>query len=111
VGLPAPGSVLQVLRIVQEAVTNVLRHAGASRLRVCARAQANELVLEVEDDGGGMAAGAVPGRAGRGLANMHTRAAQLGGTLQVSSTPAGTLLTLRVPTDHPPADVNAVQIL
>jgi signal transduction histidine kinase len=115
VGLPAPGSVLQVLRIVQEAVTNVLKHAGASRLRVCARSEAGELVLEVEDDGGGIdagaAAGAVPGRPGRGLANMRSRAAQLGGTLEVSSTGAGTLLRLRVPTTVQPADVAATQIL
>jgi signal transduction histidine kinase len=99
--LPAPGSVLQVLRIVQEAVSNVLKHAGASRLRVCARAEAGDLVLEVEDDGRGIGPAATPagptGGTGRGLDNMRSRAAQLGGTLHVSSTAAGTLLTLRVP--------------
>ena len=101
VGLPAPGSVLQVLRFVQEAVTNVLKHARASRLRVSARTEAGELVLEVEDDGHGIGPACAPGAGaahpGRGLANMHSRAAQLGGTLQISSTGAGTLLTLRVP--------------
>ncbi|MFC5495926.1 sensor histidine kinase [Caenimonas terrae] len=107
IGLPAPGSVLQVLRIVQEAVTNVLRHAGASRLHVRARAEAGELVLEVKDDGRGIGpaaptdAGAA--RAGRGLHNMRNRAAQLGGTLRIDSTAAGTVLTLRVPmpSQHP----------
>ena len=104
--LPSPGSVLQVLRIVQEAVTNVLRHAGASRLRICARADAGELVLEVEDDGGGIAPATIADPAGsrgsRGLANMRSRAARLGGTLDLRSTAGGTLLTLRVPMTSQP---------
>ena len=99
-GLPARGSVLQVLRIVQEAVTNVLKHAGASRLRVRTLSQADELVLEVEDNGSGIApASAHPANShvSRGLDNMRKRAQQLGGTLHVSSNDGGTLLTLRVP--------------
>jgi signal transduction histidine kinase len=100
VGLPAPGSVLQVLRIVQEAVTNVLKHARASKLRIAANVDAGDLVLEVQDDGHGMerpAGGTSQGRHGRGMDNMRKRAAQLGGTLHTSSGSDGTLLTLRVP--------------
>ncbi len=98
IALPAPGSVLQLLRIVQEALTNALRHAGASRLRLAARDEAGWLVLEVEDNGRGFDQGATaPTAGGRGLDNMRTRARQLGGALDVSSTRAGTCLTLRVP--------------
>jgi signal transduction histidine kinase len=99
--LPGPGSVLQVLRIVQEAVTNVLRHSRATRLRICARAEGGQLVLEVEDNGGGIApdtaADTAASRGSRGLANMRSRAARLGGTLDLHSAAGGTLLTLRVP--------------
>lgn len=101
VTLHAPGSVLQVLRIVQEALTNVLRHAGATRLRFAAGVESQSLVLELEDNGSGMDGAAVRtpalGPAGRGLDNMHTRAAQLGGTLKLASSAAGTLLRLQVP--------------
>jgi signal transduction histidine kinase len=58
-------------------------------------------VLELEDNGRGMDGAAVRttavGPAGRGLDNMHTRAAQLGGTLKLASSAAGTLLRLQVP--------------
>lgn len=98
IALPAPGSTLQLLRIVQEALTNALKHAGASRLRVAARDDAGFLLLEVADDGRGFDhAAPAPAAGGRGLDNMRTRARQLGGALQVSSTGAGTRLTVRVP--------------
>ncbi len=98
IALPAPGSTLRLLRIVQEALTNALKHAGASRLRVSARDDGGFLLLEVEDDGRGFEPGAkAPAAGGRGLDNMRTRARQLGGALHVSSTGAGTRLTVRVP--------------
>lgn len=107
--LQAPGSVLQVLRIAQEAVNNVLKHARASRLRICTRADAGDLVLEVEDDAGGidLAAAAEPAasKLGRGLGNMRSRAASLGATLHLSSTAQGTRLTLRIPMAAQPAAV------
>jgi signal transduction histidine kinase len=70
-------------RIVQEALTNVLRHAGASRARVRVRAGADALDIEVTDDGRGDAS---PGTAGYGLVGMTERATALGG--QVQSGPA-----------------------
>jgi signal transduction histidine kinase len=101
VALHAPGSVLQVLRIVQEALTNALRHAGATRLRFSAGVEAQWLVLELEDDGRGMEGAALReaavGTAGRGLDNMRARAAHLGGTLTLASSASGTLLRLQVP--------------
>ena len=67
-------------RIVQEALTNVLRHAGASSARVTVRANADELEIDVTDDGHGDIAGA---DAGLGLRGMFERATALGGHLDV----------------------------
>jgi signal transduction histidine kinase len=91
-----PQNVLHVLRIVQEAFTNVLRHAGARRIRVATRVEPGVVAIEVHDDGRGFApAGARAG--GHGLANMRRRAAALGGTLEVRPSTEGTTVELRLP--------------
>lgn len=101
IALPTPSSVLQLLRIVQEGVTNVLKHAGATRLRLAARAEGDWLLLEIEDDGRGMPApapcGTVPTRAHRGVKNMRARAHQLGGSLEIGTSGRGTVLRVVVP--------------
>lgn len=94
--LPSAGASLQVLRIVQEAVTNVLKHAHARTLRLACGPEGASFVLRVEDDGLGIAKGA-GGPAHRGLKNMRLRAQQLHGTLDIASDATGTRLTLRVP--------------
>ena len=92
---PPPPSVLQLLRIAQEALTNVLKHAQATQVRVALRHAGAGLELEIEDDG---RASTLPVRSGgRGLANMHTRARQLGGVLAVEHGGRGTRVLLRVP--------------
>jgi signal transduction histidine kinase len=63
-------------RIVQEALTNVMRHAGASRALVSLRVEGNTLNIDVTDDGTGAASGTP---AGHGLRGMSERAAALGG--------------------------------
>jgi len=90
-----PHAALQLLRIAQEALTNVLKHARATHVAVRLRQTAGVLQLEVEDDG----QGAVDTRAGggRGFRNMIERARQLGGALDVRSGARGTCVALRVP--------------
>jgi len=66
-------------RIVQEALTNVVRHADAASVRVRVGAEEGDLVIEVEDDGAGRPAG--NGRRGSGIRGMTERAAALGGQL------------------------------
>jgi signal transduction histidine kinase len=84
--LPA-GVDLSAYRIVQEALTNTLRHAGASRADVTIRADSEMLELEILDDGRG---GALDGDgAGRGIAGMRERTAMLGGTLDAGPVPGG----------------------
>jgi signal transduction histidine kinase len=90
----------QVLRVVQEAVTNALRHARASRVAVSLTGGgASGLVVRVTDDGTGFDPDAPVHRGRRlGLTSMHERADALGGALTIDSTPgAGTTVELRVP--------------
>ena len=97
-GLPGfgPAEVLQVLRLLDEAATNVLRHAGASQLWIEFGIEAGTLRLCLRDDGHG---GAGQPSAGHGMRNMHKRAAQLGGRLEIDSGADGTSLTLLMPID------------
>ena len=78
-------------RIVQEALTNVLRHAGARRVSVVARSDADTLVLVVADDGRGALAEAAPNHdgAGAGVRGMRERATALGGTVSAGPGPDG----------------------
>ena len=87
---------LHLFRIVREAVTNALRHGRASRLRMRIGAVGGELLLDVTDDGPGLAAA---GRAqGRGIAGMRNRAEALHGSIGwESGTLGGTKVILRFP--------------
>lgn len=75
-----PGTDLAAFRIVQEALTNVVRHSRSRRARVALRAGPGELRLTIDDDG--PASGADAGGSGNGLAGMRERAAALGGTIE-----------------------------
>jgi signal transduction histidine kinase len=75
-------------RIVQEALTNVVRHAHASRVRVRIGEQDGDLVLVVDDDGTGPPGGGT-GREGTGIRGMTERAAALGGQLVAGPKPGG----------------------
>ena len=87
---------IHVYRIAQEAVTNVLKHAGASRLSLSLRTDGERLRLEVADDGGGF--DVRPANEGFGSASMRERAALVDGDIEISSHPgAGTRVTLLVP--------------
>ncbi len=88
-------------RIVQEALTNVVRHAGA-RSCVVRLALDEALHLEIADDGVGLAAAS---RAGVGLASMRERAAELGGTCVVEMPPTGgTRVLARLPLPPGPTE-------
>ncbi|WP_330456184.1 sensor histidine kinase [Streptomyces sp. NBC_00820] len=82
-----PGADLAVFRIVQEALTNVVRHSGSRHARVCFADAGGELLLRVDDDG--PATGADAGGSGNGLAGMRERAAALGGTIEAGPRPDG----------------------
>ncbi|GMV47545.1 MAG: hypothetical protein AMXMBFR66_29430 [Pseudomonadota bacterium] len=88
----------QVYRIVQEALANVVRHAGARRAWLHVEREGDLLEVRIDDDGAGIAAAAEDGGTHYGLAIMRERAHRLGGTLEVGPRPGrGTRVCLRVP--------------
>lgn len=95
-----PHRALQFVRILQEAVANVLKHARARTIRIECRVHASAdgvaLQLEVADDGRGFS---VATAQGRGIDNMRRRAAELGGTLSISAD-RGTCVRLLLPIDR-----------
>ena len=87
-----PRIMLQAARIVQEAVSNALRHAGASVISTAVRVESGRPIIEVKDDGKGFDLAQV--FTGRGLNNMRARAEQQGWQLEVASDSSGTSITL-----------------
>lgn len=86
---PLPAAVeMTAYRIVQEALTNVIRHANADRARVTLRYAADALTVTIVDDGAQSAA-ATPGEGGHGILGMRERAQSLGGTVSAGPAPGG----------------------
>ncbi|HLW59839.1 MAG TPA: GAF domain-containing sensor histidine kinase [bacterium] len=94
---PLPDRVeAEMLRIAQEALANVRRHARAEEVRVALRRRGGRVRLTIRDDGQGFLPGASPG--GFGIVGMRERARLLGGTLRVGSRPGrGTAVEVSVP--------------
>jgi signal transduction histidine kinase len=95
-----------VYRLVQEALTNVAKHARASRVRVSVSESDGQLSVEVQDDGSGFDPEAAS--QGFGLAGMRERVNLAGGTLSIHSSEHGTLLRARLPVRHRRAAGGAV---
>ena len=77
-------------RIVQEALTNVVRHAGGAEVRVRVSQEGGRLVIDVVDDGrGGVPVTATPGGTGNGIRGMSERALAAGGALEAGPEPGG----------------------
>jgi signal transduction histidine kinase len=99
--LPA-GVDLSAFRIVQEALTNTLKHARASRADVSVRYRDSEVEVEVLDDG--VAGGVAGGGGGRGIVGMRERAALVGGELSAGPHAAGGYgVRARMPLERPPS--------
>ena len=87
-------------RITQEAITNVARHASASRIEVVLKARNSTLTLAIVDDGRGFNPLELSDSEGLGVAGMRERASLVGGTLEVYSQPGeGTRVFFKVPVD------------
>ena len=87
-------------RITQEAITNVARHAFASRVEVVLKARNSILTLAIFDDGCGFNPLELSDSEGLGVAGMSERASLVGGTLEVHSQPGkGCQLLFKVPLD------------
>lgn len=92
------GQATALFRIVQESLTNVLKHAGASYVEVHLEASDDSIALAVRDNGQGFAAEAAPQRGKFGLMGMRERVLMLGGTVEINSAQGvGTSIEVRLP--------------
>ena len=101
-GLPeerlAPEIETVIYRVVQEALTNVVRHASAATASVALAARDGTIRVFIEDDGSGFDHRRTPTRAHLGIEGMIERADLVGGTVSVTSAPgSGTTVVLEVP--------------
>ncbi|HEX3326629.1 MAG TPA: sensor histidine kinase [Actinomycetota bacterium] len=103
-GMPRPlpaKTELAAFRIIQEALTNVRRHAGPAHASVVISYEPNDLTLQVDDDGSGPS---VPSTGGDGIPGMRERALALGGEVEAGPRPGGGFrvgATLPLPRDEP----------
>jgi signal transduction histidine kinase len=91
-------SATALFRILQEALTNVARHAGATRVTVRLAHEDGDLSLEVRDNGGGIREQQLAGGKSLGVLGMRERAILLGGQFSIGGTPEnGTTVKVRIP--------------
>jgi signal transduction histidine kinase len=87
-----------VFRILQEALTNVIRHASASKVDVRAHIESSRLIFEIQDNGKGIPKSAISAPNSFGLIGIRERAHTLGGDVSITGSPgAGTLLRVVLP--------------
>jgi len=92
-----------IFRMVQEALTNVARHARATDVQIALRRSGGELVLTVEDNGIGYPERSMQRSGSFGLLGLRERAGMFGGRLELGNPPGGgARLTIRLPYDAPP---------
>jgi signal transduction histidine kinase len=98
IGKLPPATEVQAVRIIQEALTNVRKHAGASRATIRLQRDGAWLRVAIEDDGAGWDEAAASGRLHFGLQMMRERAEGLGGRLEIDTAPGrGTRLVAILP--------------
>lgn len=96
----APELETTIFRIIQEALTNIVRHAEARNAYVSVVKEAKQVVIAVRDDGKGVAAAIVdlrPGSLGVGIGGMRQRAKEFGGELRMRNLGPGTLVEVVIP--------------
>jgi signal transduction histidine kinase len=92
-----PRNALHILRILQEAFANILKHAQASEIRVTTAVGDGWVCVGITDNGRGFAVEEALGKGGKGLSNQRRRAQAIGGDVAFDSSATGTRLTLRLP--------------
>lgn len=93
-----PNVQAQLIRIIQEALSNVRKHAAAEHVAIRGIQKLDSVLIEVRDDGKGFAPEQVDGSLRFGLRGMHERAESIGADFQIASQPRnGTILSLRLP--------------
>jgi two-component system, NarL family, sensor histidine kinase UhpB len=90
-----------IYRVIQEGVTNVLRHARASRMEVEATIDGNRVAIDIRDDGVGFPP---DGALGRGLTGMRERTRALDGTFELLRQDGRTIVRCRLPLEQAAAE-------
>jgi signal transduction histidine kinase len=86
-----------MFRVFQEAMTNILRHAQATRVDISLKKEDNEIVLTIRDDGRGITADEKSGRQSLGLLGMRERVSLIGGAIDITGAAGkGTVITVRL---------------
>jgi|GEM_PF-4216387 len=94
----SPDASLNIFRIVQESLTNIARHAQASRIRIALRQSSEHIELKITDNGQGISEHELSSRQSFGIISMKERSANLGGTFHIhSDTKSGTTINLSFP--------------
>ena len=91
---------LHILRIMQEAIANVLKHSGARTVTVSVRTEGDQVLVRVQDDGRGFEPTTLP-TGGRGLTNQLSRAEAIGGAIRWEPADRGSSLALVLPVSKP----------
>lgn len=97
----APKTALHILRILQEAFTNVIKHTHATEIHVATGVEGDHVVVKVSDNGHGFSFDSTLKGDGKGLSNQKRRAEAIGAEVGWDSNNAGTCFTLRVPIHQP----------
>ena len=92
-----PRNSLHILRILQEAFTNIIKHTHATEIRVATAVENDTVLVTVTDNGQGFDVGQAQHSIGKGLSNQMRRAESIGGTVSWQSSASGTRLNLRLP--------------
>lgn len=96
-----PQTTLHILRIFQEAFTNIIKHSGATQITVSTRKLEHHVSVIISDNGSGFAMDLRPTGDGRGLQNQKRRAEFIGATIDWQSGANGTQMSLTLPTEAP----------
>jgi signal transduction histidine kinase len=92
-----PRNALHILRILQEAFTNIIKHTHATEIRVATAVDHDQVVVTISDNGEGFLVAKGLKSTGKGLTNQMRRAESIGAEIRWSSSAAGTRLTLHLP--------------
>ncbi len=95
-----PSCSLHVLRILQEAFTNIIKHSGASEVRLSTQTTSSHIIVEIADNGCGFDAEQTSAASGRGLLNQRQRAAAIGAEVNWLAQQRGSVMQLRLPLEH-----------
>jgi signal transduction histidine kinase len=92
-----PQSILHILRIFQEAFTNIIKHSEATVIIISTQTNEHQVIVSISDNGHGFSKIDAMADAGRGMNNQKRRAQMIGAKIAWQSGPSGTKLTLTLP--------------